>query len=53
MKKSMKTTARLLMAAIFVSVSMAMNAQSENPRGIYKLMSLKGKMELNPYPYDI
>lgn len=53
MKKSMKTTARLLMAAIFVSVSMAMNAQSENPRGIYKLMSIKGKMELNPYPYDI
>lgn len=53
MKKSMRTTARLLMAAFLVSLSTAINAQSENPRGIYKLMSMKGKVELNPYPSDL
>lgn len=53
MKKSTKTTARLLIAAILVSISAASYAQSENPRGIYKLMSLKGRAVLNPYPYDI
>lgn len=53
MKTIKKATARLLMAAILVSVSAASHAQSENPRGIYKLMSLKGKRELKPYPADI
>ena len=26
---------------------------TENPRGIYKLMAIKGRQELNPYPHDI
>lgn len=53
MNRFKKTTARLLIAAILVSVSAASYAQSENPRGIYKLMSLKGKVEVKPYISDI
>ena len=26
---------------------------TENPRGIYKLMAIEGRQELNPYPHDI
>ncbi len=45
----MKRTTKTLMAATLISMPIAANAQTENPRGIYKMTALTGKMgELPP-----
>ncbi|MBQ8050687.1 MAG: sodium/solute symporter [Bacteroidaceae bacterium] len=47
-----KKNTKLLMAAAFISLPMAMNAQTENPRGIYKMMTLTGRMGEVNAPFD-
>lgn len=47
-----RTTTMLMMAAAFLSTPIALNAQQENPRGIYKMMTLTGKQGEIKAPYD-
>lgn len=53
MKTSKQKNVKLLLAAVLMGFSALSYAQTENPRGIYKLMALKGKKELRPYVADI
>ena len=48
----MKRTTKILMAAALISMPIAANAQTENPRGIYKMTTLNGKMGELPPLYD-
>lgn len=40
------------MAAAFLSLPTILNAQTENPRGIYKIMTLTGKQDIIKAPFD-
>jgi hypothetical protein len=42
----------MLMAAAFISLPIVSNAQTENPRGIYKMMTLTGKQGEIKAPFD-
>lgn len=42
----------MLMAAATLSLPMVMNAQTENPRGIYKMMTVTGRMGEVNAPWD-
>ena len=48
----MNRTLKLLMAAAFLSLPIISNAQTENPRGIYKMMTLTGKQGEIRAPFD-
>ena len=48
----MSRTIKLLMAAAFLSLPTILNAQTENPRGIYKMMTLTGKQDIIKAPFD-
>ena len=48
----MNRTMTLLMAAAFLSLSAASSAQTENPRGIYKMVTLTGKQGEIKAPVD-
>lgn len=43
---------KMLMAAVFISMPIAVNAQTEDPRGIYKMTTLTGKLGEVKAPYD-
>ena len=43
---------KMLMAAAFVSLPIVANAQTENPRGIYKMTTLKGKLGEVKAPFE-
>ena len=48
----MRNAQKMLMAAAILSLPMVMNAQTENPRGIYKMITLTGRGgEINA-PWD-
>ena len=53
MKNFKQTVVKLFLSAILVAFAASSHAQTENPRGIYKLMALKGKVEVKPYISDI
>jgi len=48
----MKRTMKMLMAAAFISLPIVVNAQTENPRGIYKMTTLTGKMGEVKAPFE-
>lgn len=48
----MNSTVKLLVAAAFLSLPAISNAQTENPRGIYKMTTLTGKQGEIKAPYD-
>ena len=48
----MNKTMTLLMAAAFLSLPVMSDAQTENPRGIYKMMTLTGKQGEIKAPFD-
>lgn len=48
----MKTTVKLLMAATLILLPIFTNAQTEDPRGIYKMMTLTGKLGEVKAPFD-
>lgn len=48
----MKSTMKMLMAAALVSLSILTNAQTENPRGIYKMTTLTGKLGEVKAPFE-
>ena len=48
----MNRTMKLLMAAAFLSLPVMSDAQTENPRGIYKMMTLTGKQGEIKAPFD-
>lgn len=48
----MNRTMKLLIAAAFLSLPVMSNAQTENPRGIYKMMTLTGKQGEIRAPFD-
>lgn len=43
---------KMLMAAAFISLPIVVNAQTENPRGIYKMTTLTGKMGEVKAPFE-
>ena len=47
-----KSTINLLMAAAMISLPLVANAQKENPRGIYKMMTLTGKQGEVKAPFE-
>lgn len=48
----MNSTIKLLVAAAFLSLPTISNAQTENPRGVYKMMTLTGKQGEIKAPFD-
>ena len=48
----MKHTRRMLTAAALISFPLVMSAQTEDPRGIYKMITLTGKMGEVEAPFD-
>jgi len=50
--KAMKRTMKMLMAAAIVSLPILVNAQTENPRGIYKMTTLTGKIGEVKAPFE-
>ncbi len=48
----MNSTIKLLVAAAFLSLPALSNGQTENPRGIYKMMTLTGKQGEIKAPFD-
>lgn len=48
----MKTIAGIMAAAAMLAMPFTTNAQTENPRGIYKLMTLKGRVGEVKAPFD-
>ena len=48
----MNGTTKMLMAAAFISLPIVANAQTENPRGIYKMTTLTGKMGEVKAPFE-
>ena len=48
----MNRTTKMLMAAAFISLPIIANAQTENPRGIYKMTTLTGKMGEVKAPFE-
>jgi len=48
----MKRTTKMLLAVAFICLPIVANAQTENPRGIYKLTTLTGKMGEVKAPYE-
>ncbi len=48
----MNSTMKLLVAAAFLSLPAMSSAQTENPRGIYKMMTLAGKQGEIKAPFD-
>ena len=48
----MNRTMKLLMAAAFLSLPAISSAQTDNPRGIYKMMTLTGKLGEIKSPFD-
>ncbi|MCR4592093.1 MAG: hypothetical protein K5672_02950 [Bacteroidaceae bacterium] len=53
MKRQTTTFRKMLMAAAIVTLPMVMNAQIENPRGIYKMITLTGRMGEVNSPWDM
>lgn len=49
----MRNAQKMLMAAAIFSLPMVMNAQTENPRGIYKMITLTGRMGEVNAPWDM
>lgn len=49
----MKNAQKMLMAAAIFSLPMVMNAQTEDPRGIYKMITLTGRMGEVNAPWDM
>ena len=50
-KTTMNKTIQML-TAVFIAFPLVMNAQTENPRGIYKMITLTGKMGEIKAPYE-
>ena len=48
----MNRTTKMLMAAAFISLPIIAKAQTENPRGIYKMTTLTGKMGEVKAPFE-
>ena len=48
----MNRTTKMLMAATLISLPFIANAQKENPRGIYKMITLTGKVGEIKAPFD-
>lgn len=48
----MNRITKMLMVAAFISLPFSLNAQTENPRGIYKMITLTGKVCEVKAPFD-